>query len=140
MEEEVRKEDLRIASIQHRNDVRTGMDHFAQRILRAGESHDSDKLTGLDHFHSDFKTGFKKTGWYDNHRKVNRHHIDKEDGRATDINLIDVLEHVADIVMAGMARSGSVYDVKIPDEVLQTALKNTVELLKSQVVVTDKDA
>jgi len=43
---------------------------------------------------------------------------------------------IADCVMAGMARSGSVYQITIPPEVLQRAFDNTVDLLKSQVVVT----
>jgi hypothetical protein len=42
---------------------------------------------------------------------------------------------IVDCVMAGMARSGSVYDLKLPPEVLEKAFQNTVELLKSQVVV-----
>ncbi len=37
---------------------------------------------------------------------------------------------VADCVMAGMARSGSVYELKLDPEVLWRAFGNTVELLK----------
>ena len=37
--------------------------------------------------------------------------------------------------MAGMARSGSVYPLKLPPELLERAFQNTVERLKSQVVV-----
>jgi uncharacterized protein with von Willebrand factor type A (vWA) domain len=84
-------------------------------------------------------TGFKQTGWYDNHRKIHRHHLDKADGVPPDVNLLDVLEHIADCVMAGMGRSGTVYDMKLPDELLQRALRNTVELLKAQVVVKDSE-
>ena len=50
---------------------------------------------------------------------------------------MDVIEHVVDCVMAGMARSGSVYDLDLPDELLQRALKNTVELLKANVQVVE---
>jgi hypothetical protein len=35
-----------------------------------------------------------------------------------------------------MARSGSVYELKLPDEVLRRAFANTVELLKNKVVVS----
>jgi len=104
-------------------------------LHKASEKHDFDKLTGLDHFHSDFKTNFKECGWWDNHRKVNRHHIDKDDGVPDDVNLVDVIEHLVDCVMAGMARSGSVYDLKLPEKVLQKAFKNTVEMLKDNVKV-----
>jgi hypothetical protein len=36
-----------------------------------------------------------------------------------------------------MARSGSVYELKLTDELLQRAFQNTVELLKAQVKVED---
>jgi hypothetical protein len=52
-----------------------------------------------------------------------------------DVNLIDVLDMICDCVMAGMARSGSVYPLNIKPEVLMTAFQNTVELLKANVTV-----
>jgi hypothetical protein len=58
------------------------------------------------------------------------------DGVPEDVNLVDVLDLITDCVMAGIARSGSVYQITIPPEVLQRAFDNTVDLLKSQVVVT----
>lgn len=48
---------------------------------------------------------------------------------------VDVLDMIADCVMAGMARSGSVYELKLEPEVLWRAFENTVDLLKSQVEV-----
>ena len=39
--------------------------------------------------------------------------------------------------MAGMARSGTVYDLTMPPELLERAFKNTVDLLKAQVSVAD---
>ena len=104
-------------------------------ILGASNAHDHDKFSGIDHFYSDFKTEFKETGWWDNHRKVNRHHLLAEDGIPDDVNLVDVLDMIVDCVMAGMARSGSVYPLEIQPEVLMNAFRNTVDLLKSQVVV-----
>lgn len=125
------------SSLQHIGDVGKGLAFFSSKLTEAASIHDYDKLTEIDWFHSDFKSGFKETGWWDNHRKIHRHHIDKEDGAPQDVNLIDVLEHVTDCVMAGMARSGSVYDLQLSDELLQRALKNTVELLKSNVSVKE---
>ena len=52
-----------------------------------------------------------------------------------DVNLIDVLDWIADCVMAGMARSGNVYPLAVPPEVLARAVANTVEMLKAEVVV-----
>ena len=58
------------SSLSHLDDVRAGMKFFSLALERAGAAHDFDKVTpeGLAAFHSDFVTGFKKTGWYDNHR------------------------------------------------------------------------
>jgi hypothetical protein len=129
------KEVLLNSSRQHIGDVVRAMAFFSGKLIEAAGEHDYDKLTGIDWFHDDFITGFKQTGWWDNHRKIHRHHLIQEDGIPDDVNLLDVLEFIADCVMAGMARSGDVYELKLSDELLQRALKNTVELLKAQVKV-----
>ena len=131
----VTKEILLNSSGAHIDNVVEAMAFFASRLAEQAGWHDRDKLTLIDRFHADFVTGFKQTGWWDNHRKITRHHLDKPDGVRDDVNLIDVLEHIADCVMAGMARSGSVYELKLPDELLQKAFRNTVELLKNEVEV-----
>ena len=102
---------------------------------RAAAVHDTDKLTDLDGFHADFATGFTASGWWDRHRSLNRHHLTLADGVPADVNLIDVLDYIADCVMAGMARSGSVYALSLPPELLATAFQNTVNLLTAAVVV-----
>ena len=132
---EVSKEQLLLSSYQHIQDVAKGMQFFANKLLEAANSHDHDKFSGIDQFHADFKTKFERTGWWDNHRKVNRHHLLAEDGVPEDVNLVDVFDMIVDCVMAGMGRSGSVYPLEIKPEVLKDAFDNTVELLKSQVVV-----
>jgi hypothetical protein len=129
------KETLLESSRHHIGDVSKGLAFFAGRLTEAAGVHDYDKLTGIDWFHQDFVTGFKQTGWWDNHRRIHRHHLGQADGVPDDVNLIDVLEFVADCVMAGMARSGDVYELKLPDELLRKALTNTAELLKKQVTV-----
>src|SRR3954470_8674961 len=129
----VTKETLLKSSEQHISDVGKGMAFFIAALIEAISKHDQDKLTLIDWFHENFKTGFKKTGWWDNHRKITRHHLNSHDGVPSDVNLLDVLEYVTDCVMAGMARSGSVYDLEMSNELLQAAFTNTVNLLKSQV-------
>ena len=133
----VSRETLRESSAQHIVDVQEALNYFAQMIYRAAAVHDTDKITDLDSFHSDFVTGFKETGWWDRHRSLNRHHLIQADGVPPDVNLIDVLDFIADCVMAGMARSGSVYKLELPPEVLNAAFANTVALLTRAVVVTD---
>jgi hypothetical protein len=129
------KDVLLESSRQHIGDVGKGIAFFGAKLIEAAAVHDYDKLTGIDWFHGDFMTGFKQTGWWDNHRRIHRHHLAQADGVPADVNLIDVLEFVADCVMAGMARSGSVYELTLPDEVLRRALANTAEMLKQQISV-----
>jgi hypothetical protein len=131
----VTKETLLTSSEQHIRDVKEGLAFFSLALWRAGEMHDHDKITELDHFHADFRTGFKETGWWDNHRRVNRHHLTESDGIPADVNLVDVLDYITDCVMAGMARSGSVRPLALPDELLQRAFQNTVEMLKANVQI-----
>jgi hypothetical protein len=131
------KATLMASSVQHIMDVRKGLKFFQEQLVEAGERHDFDKLSDIDGFHRDFITGFAKTDWWDNHRKVNRHHLLADDGVPADVNLIDVLDMIVDCVMAGMGRTGSVYPLNIKPEVLMAAFNNTVEMMKSQVVVKE---
>ena len=131
----VSKETLRESSVQHIDDVRRALELFGDRLKQAAAIHDYDKLTDIDGFHHDFVTGFKVTEWWDRHRKLNRHHLLQADGIPADVNLIDVLDFIADCVMAGMARSGSVYALHLPPDLLETAFQNTVEMLKRKVVI-----
>jgi hypothetical protein len=101
----------------------------------AATRHDEDKLTDIDGFHRDFVTGFQETTWWDAHRKLNRHHLLAADGVPDDVNLIDVLDMIADCVMAGMARSGSVYPLNIDPDVLMRAFQNTAKILERHTVV-----
>lgn len=133
----VSKETLLESSHQHIADVRKGLLFFVEQLMIAGERHDTDKLTDIDGFHADFVTGFKQTGWWDRHRKLNRHHLTQADGIPDDVNLIDVLDFIADCVMAGMARSGTVYPLELPLELLERAFENTAAMLQSKVEVTD---
>lgn len=127
------------SSEQHIRDVRAALAFFCDWIDDASRRHDHDKITDIDGFHRDFVTGFKQTTWWDNHRKVNRHHLLEDDGVPADVNLIDVLDMIADCVMAGMARSGSVYPLDIKPEVLMAAFQNTVSLLKANVEVVEEE-
>jgi hypothetical protein len=131
----VSKETLLASSRQHISDVRAALRFFRTRLDRAALDHDTDKLTDIDGFHADFVTGFAQTGWWDRHRRLNRHHLNMDDGIPADVNLIDVLDFIADCVMAGMARSGSVYPLQLPPELLERAFQNTVAMLKAEVVV-----
>lgn len=131
----VTKATLLASSEQHIRDVGQALVFFVQTLMDAAHNHDTDKLTDIDGFHADFVTGFAQTGWWDRHRKLNRHHLEMADGIPSDVNLIDVLDFIADCVMAGMARSGDVYALNLPHDLLGRAFQNTVAMLREQVVV-----
>ena len=131
----VSKERLFASSEQHVNDVAKGMRFFISMMNESIEKHDHDKFTDIDGFYHDFKNNFNTHEWWDNHKKVNRHHLLTDDGVPFDVNLVDVIEMIVDCVMAGMARSGNVYPLEIKQEILDRAFNNTVELMKSQIVV-----
>jgi hypothetical protein len=135
----VTKEQLLKSSIQHIADISAGLEFFRQKLVDQAMIHDHDKISDIDGFYADFRTGFKQQEWWNNHRQVNRHHLTAEDGIPADVNLIDVLDFIVDCVMAGMARSGSVYPLALPPELLERAFQNTVELLKANVVLSAED-
>lgn len=131
----VSKSTLLASSEQHIGDVRKALGYFCNQIQYLAAAHDEDKITDIDSFHADFLTGFTQTDWWDRHRKLNRHHLNMDDGIPVDVSLLDVLDYIADCVMAGMARSGSVYALKLPPELLEKAFQNTVTMLKREVEV-----
>ena len=131
----VTREMLYRSSKQHIRDVQMALDFFGTELSEAANRHDFDKLTDIATFHADFVTKFEQTLWWDTHRRINRHHLTAADGVRDDVNLIDVLDFIADCVMAGMARSGSVYALHLSPGLLELAFQNTVELLKKEIVV-----
>ena len=136
----VSKDELREASHQHIQDVWKALYFFEERLRDTAARHDTDKITDIDGFHRDFVHGFTEpeyTVWWRKHRQLNRHHLTHPDGTQADVNLIDVLDFIADCVMAGMGRSGSVSPLKLSPELLELAFQNTVTLLKEQVVVVE---
>jgi hypothetical protein len=132
---QVTMQQLLNSSKQHIADVQAALRYFQEMLAQAADQHDPDKIADIEGFHADFVTGFAQTGWWDRHRKLNRHHLTMADGIPDNVNLIDVLDFIADCVCAGMARSGSVYPLNLPPELLERAFQNTVELLKSEIVV-----
>jgi hypothetical protein len=127
----ISRDKLRASTIQHISDVRAALEFFIDRIRRAEWRHDYDKLELFEEFYRDFKLGFADPNWLPKHYKNSRHHLSRN--VPDDVNLIDVLEMVADIVMAGMGRNGKVYPLKLSDDILQKAVANTVELLKKEI-------
>lgn len=132
---QVSQQQLLNSSVQHIADVSRALQFFQNVLAEEATVHDYDKLTDIEGFYRDFKVKFATTDWWDAHRKLNRHHLANEDGIPVDVNLCDVIAYICDCVMAGMARSGSVYPLSLPPELLERAFQNTVTLLKENVRV-----
>lgn len=131
----VSKQELMASSIQHIDDVRRALGLFADMLNQAGSVHDMDKIVDIEGFYRDFKVSFATTDWWDNHRHITRHHLAQSDGIPNNVNLLDILEYIADCVMAGLSRTGEVYPLTITPELLTTAFQNTVEFLKTITVI-----
>ncbi|MCL2128733.1 MAG: hypothetical protein FWH35_00065 [Treponema sp.] len=137
---DVSKEELLNSTLMHIGDVQKVLSFLANKLIEAGTVHDHTKISGIDDFYNDFKNvspgdAFKAGKWFSEQHLTERHHL--PDRCPDDVNLIDVMERVADSVAAGMARSGSVYDDPIDPEILQKAYKNTFKLLIDNVEVID---
>lgn len=131
-------QDLETDTKSHISDVAQGLRFIADLIEAKGKLHDHTKLENLSEFHAALTNGHvKESEWYKKHITEERHHLLSY--VHDDVNLTDVVEHIVDCVMAGLARSGSVYDIELPNDVLQLAVKNTVELLKANVQVVESD-
>ena len=133
------------ANIDHRLDVRRMMSSIAECIEHAGKHHDDTKVDEPERslFYRELCAkiegkidSFTDGEWYPMHCKTERHHLNEH--CPDDVNLIDVIEMICDCVCAGMARSGSVYPVTIPNEILQKAVENTVNMCIDSVKLVDK--
>lgn len=131
-------EELREATISHKADVKNAMNFIMTQISSSSESHDHTKIENMDEFHAALNSGrIKDTLWYQKHITEERHHLKSHVPK--DVTLIDVIEHLCDCTMAGLARSGEVYDTDISPDVLVLACQNTVELLKKNTTVIEDD-
>ena len=127
----VTKEELYQQSESHISDVANVGKMLAKKLIDQTYAHDYTKIDYIDEFHKDFVAGqngakFKSLPWWQIHL-TERHHLN--DSVPDDVNLIDVLEMVIDCTVAGLARSGEVYDITIPNEVLVKAINNTKDYI-----------
>lgn len=135
----ITEENVESDTLKHKLAVQDACSFIAVKLMTQAEQHDYTKLGEyLPAFTKALKTGFKGKefkglDWWEVHCTKERHHLN--DNCPEDVNLIDVLEMLCDCVCAGKARTGNVYDIKISNDVLQKAVKNTVELLKNEVQV-----
>ena len=137
--EVVTREILVEDTISHMKDVENGCNFIANKLMEAGKAHDYTKIALMDKFYEDFSRrlegiDFKQLGWWQQHMRE-RHHLDHS--VPEDVNLIDVIEMIVDCCMAGMARTGDMYEIKIDNEVLQKAVRNTMLLMLKNIEVAE---
>ena len=132
------------ANRDHVGDVESMMRELANDIIKVGRNHDFTKMNDPHKslFYRELCAkiegkidSFVDGEWYPMHCRTERHHLNEY--CPEDVNLIDVLEMISDCVCAGMARSGTVYPIEIPSEILQKAVKNTVQMCIDAVEVTE---
>lgn len=129
---------LRSSTVSHMKDVEAGLNFLAYQLKEKGKHHDHTKIEHLDDFFKVLTSGkVKESDWYKLHITEERHHL--KSNVPNDVNLLDVIEHLVDCTMAGLTRSGEIYDIDLSPEVLQLAAQNTVELIKNNVrIVSDE--
>lgn len=130
-------EEFHLANVRHISDVRHVLYFLADCLGEQAAKHDWTKLTYEKEFWEDFwKEDFIHQWWYQMHVQDERHH--PLSYCHDDINLLDILEMIADCVVAGKARAGEVRPMEISDEILKKAFQNTVKLIDNSTEVVEE--
>ena len=138
--QKLEKELVKKDTLAHITAVQLCGDFICERIQDQFANHDHTKLgKNLDAFKAALESRtvgaeFKKQDWWKAHLSE-RHHLN--DRCPEDVNITDVLELICDCVSAGLARTGTVYDIEIPIDILEQAVKNTVDLLIENIEVKE---
>lgn len=127
------------SNAEHCENVREMMVNFAEDIKWQGKKHDwtKEEEPYKSMFYRDLcntiegRMKFEDGEWSKLHYATERHHLLKN--VPDDVNLIDVIEMIADCVCAGMARSGKVRPLEIDEFILMKAVNNTVKLMAESV-------
>ena len=127
------------SNIEHCANVRDMMFNFAEDIKLQGGKHDWTKIEEpyRSMFYRDMcntiegRMKFEDGEWSKLHYATERHHL--LSNVPDDVNLIDVIEMIADCVCAGMARGGRVRPLEIDESILMKAINNTVKLMAESV-------
>ena len=137
---QITKDSLLNNTLSHISNVQDVGFWLAEKLKEQVMNHDHTKIDDIDGFYEDFTSGkqgkeFKELPWWQLH-KTERHHLN--DSVPKDVNLLDVMEMVIDCTVAGLCRSGSVYDITIPQNVLQQAIDNTKNLIIANTEVVEQ--
>lgn len=138
------KDTLLANTLSHITDVNNVGKFLSEKLKQNCIEHDHTKVEYIDEFYADFveqlqsadKLNFKEMNWFKNRHLTERHHLN--DSVPEDVNLLDVLEMVIDCTVAGLARSGNVYPITIPEDVIIKAIENTKQLIIDNCEVVDE--
>jgi hypothetical protein len=136
-------EEFQKANDMHIQDVKNVMNEMAYHLMFKGYNHDYTKKSHEELFYANFLstinkgTDFVNGEWYQLHVETERHHLLSK--CPSDVNLLDVIEMIADCVCAGMSRSGDVRPLEISQDILNMAVKNTIEMVKNVINVESSD-
>ncbi len=132
--DDVTLEDVYDAVLIHRSDVEHALKWFVEDLICRSEDHDYDKVSDIDTYGNMVVNGVKDdeflaSEWWHKHITEQRHHVTNY--CPIDVNLLDILEMIADRVVAEKGRTGSINTeyLKIDSDILIRAYWNTVRLL-----------
>lgn len=123
----------------HIKGVQDIMEEMSNKLLDNSKRHDFTKIKEFDGFFdmlSELVTnGHNVNGnkWWELHITDERHHVLNKEPK--DVNLFDILELIADVNASGMARTGEVYDIQMPGDLLIRAFNNTMRMVKNSIEV-----
>ena len=135
---------FQVANDMHINDVASVMLALGMMLNEKGKAHDWTKKAYEEEFYHDFLdtinngSNFIKGEWYKMHVEKERHHLLTR--CPEDVNLLDIIEMIVDCICAGKARSGGVYPIDIPVDILKRAVTNTVKTVDDMVEVEDGES
>lgn len=132
------------SNILHRLDVKSLLNVVASELQLIGWSHDFTKTEEPERslFYRELceaiegRMDFLDGEWLKLHYETERHHL--KERCPEDVNLLDVLEMIADCVCAGKARSGEVREMEIDADILERAFQNTVKLFDEAVEIKEE--
>ena len=125
-------------TLKHRDAVIACTKYLINLLEEQIKEHDKTKVDNIEWFTSGLNNGFDSEEfekWYKMHVNSERHHLLQS--VPEDVNLVDVIEMICDCVSAGMARTGKVFDVEIPADILTKAVANTAQMLINAIEVED---
>lgn len=132
------KEELYHNTLLHQLNVRRCLNIFIEMIKKSITYHDYTKINnscnGINEDFYNMLVNKEKNNWWKLHQNIERHHLTKPEYVQEDVNLIDVLEMIADGFSAGVGRKGFYENWygEFDKDLLLKAFNNTIKLLEDQ--------